>query len=109
MRPQDVVAPRLRWQMIDVIWDGKERGTRWSMAVGRWKNDEDDHWRPVLAQRWDGPPDGIGMPVSTGHPVWFVVPGETYQVLVDSEFVPPEKRSFVKTILGLHETGRTAA
>ena len=30
--------------MIDVIWDGTQRGTYWSMALGRWK-DDDGKWR----------------------------------------------------------------
>jgi hypothetical protein len=76
------------------------------MALGRLK-DDDCKWRPVLAQRWDGPPDGKGMPVSTGHAVWFVVPDETYPRLVDSDFVPPDKRVFVKAILGLDALGGT--
>jgi hypothetical protein len=49
------------------------------------------------------------MPISTGHAVWFVVPDETYPILVDSEFVPAEKRVLVKAILGLDQNGRTAA
>ncbi len=49
------------------------------------------------------------MPLSTGHPVWFVVPDETYPLLVDTKFVPPAKRSFVKAVLGLHNPDSTAS
>jgi hypothetical protein len=98
MRPEKVTAPRNFWSLIDVIWSGPDNGTKWSMAIGRW--DE----RPVLAQRWDGEGNNAkGMPLSTGHPVWFVVPDETYPLLVDSKFIPPAKRSFVKALLGLDQ------
>jgi hypothetical protein len=109
VRPQDVVSPRDRWHLIELIWDGRARGANWSMALGRWRNRDDETWRPVLAQRWDGPGNSLGMPISTGHAVWFVVPDETYPILVDSEFVPAEKRVLVKAILGLDQNGRTAA
>lgn len=104
MRPEKVTAPRASWHLIDVLWPGPEMGTAWSMAIGRWAG------RPVLAQRWDGDGDEAkGMPISTGHPVWFVVPDETYPLLADSEFVPPAKRSFVKAILELDSPDATAA
>jgi hypothetical protein len=104
VRPEKVTAPRGSWHLIDVLWSGPETGTNWSMAMGRWDG------RPVLAQRWDGDNDEAkGMPISTGHAVWFVVPDETYPLLVDSDFVPLAKRSFVKAILGLDNPGATAA
>ncbi len=106
MKPQDVVSPRSSWQLIDVIWDGPQRNTGWSIALGRWN--DGDHWSPVLAQRWDGSGDGKGMPLSTGYAVWFILPDVMYPMFVESEFVPPEKRALVKTILGL-DRSQTAA
>jgi hypothetical protein len=107
MRPERVLSPRGSWHLIDVLWSGPDMGTHWSLALGRWT--DEDGTRPVLAQRWDGEGEAKGMPISTGHPVWFVVPDETYKLFVDSEFVPHVKRSFVKAILGLDQAGSTAA
>jgi len=93
--PRDALSPRANWQLIDVLYEDKH----WSMALGRWS--EGDEWRPVLAQRWNGGEGGKGNPVSHGYPTWFVLPDDTYQLYVQSEFIPQGKRSFVKDILGL--------
>ena len=106
MRPEKVTAPRASWHLIDVLRPSSGNGH--SMVDGHWPLG-----RPaVLAQRWDGDGGGTqakGMPISTGHPVWFVVPDETYPLLADSEFVPPAKRSFVKAILALDRPARPPA
>lgn len=99
MKPQDVHSPRQSWQLIEVLWDGFERDTSWSMAMGRWRDDDDERWYPRLALRWDGGAKGKGMPISTGHPVWFMVPEDMHGLLVDSDFVPLEKRPYVKAFL----------
>jgi hypothetical protein len=97
MKPDKVLSPRNYWRLVDVIWDGPKKGTYWSMAVGYWNDGEE---RPVLAQRWDGlPAESNGMPISTTYAVWFVVPDETYPVLVKSPFIPAEKLPLVLSIL----------
>jgi len=103
VKPQDVLSPRGSWQLIDVIWDGTKKGTYWSMAIGRWK-DDDGSWRPVLASRWDGPGDSKGMPISTGHAVWFVMPDEQVEENLASpnwvkRFISEEKLPLVRALL----------
>src|SRR4051812_22874314 len=92
--PRDALFPRANWQLIDVLYEGRW----WSMALGRWK--EGNEWRPVLAQRWNGDEGEKGNPVSQGFPTWFVMPNSTYTLFVESEFIPDDKRTFVKDVLG---------
>ena len=99
--PRQVVAPQSNWQLIDVLHETED----WSMAIGRWKSDDDGTWRPVLAQRWNGWNGSKGNPISRGYPTWFVLPDDTYDLYVNkSEFVPPDKRPFVRDILRLPKT-----
>lgn len=96
MNPRLVVAPQNSWHPMDVLWEDDY----WSMALGRWRS-EDGNWRPVLAQRWNGEGGAKGNPVSRGYPTWFILPDETYELYADSEFIPAEKRQFVRNFLGL--------
>lgn len=93
--PRDALSPRDRWQLIDILYEDED----WSMAIGRWRDDDDA--RPVLAQRWNGAEGEKGNPVSHGFATWFVIPDETYKLFLQSEFIPEVKRAFVKDILGL--------
>ena len=95
MNPRDVVSPQSSWQLIDVLYETAD----WSMAIGRWKSDDDGKWRPVLAQRWNGSEGSKGNPISRGYPTWFVLPDDTYPLYLDSEFIPEAKRAFVREIL----------
>jgi len=102
MRPEKVTSPRSSWQLVNVIWSGPDseppNKTIWSMAMGYYDGD------PVLTIRWDGETDEHkGMPISTGHPVWFVLPGELYEMLMKTVYVPEEKRAYIKKFLGLGE------
>lgn len=92
--PMEVISPRARWQLIDVLHEDEW----WSMALGRWYEGE---WRPVLVQRWNGGEGSNGNPTSRGFPTWFVLPDDTYSLYLNSKFIPDEKRTFVKAILGL--------
>jgi hypothetical protein len=93
--PRDALAPRASWQMIDVLYEDEH----WSMALGRWGVGTER--RPVLAQRWNGGAGEKGNPVSHGYATWFVLPGDTYKLYLQSEFIPAGKRAFVKDILGI--------
>lgn len=96
VNPREVLSPVSNWQLIDVLYEAKW----WSMAIGRWR-DEEGTWRPVLAQRWNGDEGSKGNPVSRGYPTWFILPDETYSLYLNegNEFIPAEKRAFVKDIL----------
>ena len=93
--PRDALSPRANWQLIDVLHENEH----WSMALGRWKSDE--CWRPVLAQRWNGGAGEKGNPVSHGFATWFVLPDETYDLYIQSDFISEGRRQFVKDILGI--------
>lgn len=101
--PRSVVSPQANWHLIEVLWETD----LWSMALGRWRS-HGGEWRAVLAQRWNGEQGGKGNPVSRGFTTWFILPDETYDLYIDSEFVPLEKRVFVRTILGLPGTKAAA-
>jgi hypothetical protein len=101
--PREVTSPRSNWQMVDVLHEADH----WSMALGRWRSDEGD-WRPVLAQRWNGWQGSKGNPISRGYPTWFVLPDETYGLYIESEFIPTDKRSFVRSFLELPKSGAAA-
>ncbi|MDD3030544.1 MAG: hypothetical protein PHS57_09795 [Alphaproteobacteria bacterium] len=69
--PLTVVAPKTRWQLVQLICNTGQSG--WSLAEGLWDKNE------ALALRWngnDGPNETSGNPQSTGHPTWFIVPDE---------------------------------
>lgn len=93
--PRDALSPRDKWQLIDILYEDEY----WSMAIGRWR--EDNKSRPVLAQRWNGSKGEKGNPVSHGFATWFVLPDATYDLYLQSGFIPEIKRAFVKDILGL--------
>ena len=84
VKPGDVHAPKRRWQLLHVLFDGGEDqpgkpGLNSSLALGRWDN------RPVLAMRWNGGKDNpIGNPQSRGLATWFIVPGLHVRQLLET-------------------------
>jgi len=93
--PKDVVSPQKDWSLIDVIYENR----LWSMAIGRWRTDDNPN-NPVLVMRWNGEKEGHkGNPISRGFPTWFVLPDETYKMFVSSGIIPEDKLPFVKEIL----------
>ena len=95
--PRQVMSPKSNWKLIEVLYETEH----WSMAIALWKSDDDGTWRPVLAQRWNGWNGSKGNPISRGFPTWYVLPDVTYGLYLESEFVPPDKRPFVRDILRL--------
>lgn len=104
MDPRDVRAPRAKWQLIDVLHQTDD----WSMALGRWDSLDGNGARPVLAQRWNGSEGEKGNPTAHGIATWFVLPDDTYELYVNSVFIPEVKRPFVREILGLGGTSEAA-
>lgn len=97
MKPQDVHSPQLRWSLIDVLYDGGEDDGEHegdAVAIGRWDR------KPVLAIRWNGAPDKLGNPVSTGKATWFVLPKWYYPLVLQSEKITADKRQLAETLLG---------
>lgn len=71
--PWNVKSPRDSWRMRRVLFNGGEAS--WSLAEGQWRTR--DGWADALGIRWNGE-DGRrkGHPMSTGHPIWLMVPAE---------------------------------
>jgi hypothetical protein len=61
-----------------VLFNGGEAS--WSLAEGQWKTH--DGWVEALGLRWNGE-DGRrkGHPMSTGNPIWLIVPRELEQAI----------------------------
>ncbi len=89
--PRTVIAPQRSWQLIAVLYENKH----WSMALGRWRNDDDGLWKPALAQRWNGWDGSKGNPVSRGYSTWFVLPEETHDLYLQTRFIPDNLRDLV--------------
>ena len=91
INPRTVISPQSNWQLVDVLYECDD----WSMALGRWKSDEDGSWRPVLAQRWNGWNGTKGNPVSRGFPTWFILPDDTYDIYIGTHSSFPDKGPFL--------------
>jgi hypothetical protein len=78
IKPQDVHAPKRRWSLIQVLFDGGPGGN--SLAIGRWDN------HPVLAMRWNGDDSTapLGNPQSRGLPTWFIVPDQYWRQILEA-------------------------
>lgn len=78
IKPSDVQSPKRLWSLIHVLFDGGEGES--SLAIGRWDR------KPVLAMRWNGDKQNpLGNPQSRGLPTWFVVPGQHWKQILESE------------------------
>lgn len=103
VKPDDVHAPKRRWQLFHVLFDGGDRthpraepNSTVSLAIGRW--DE----RPALAIRWNGTKDEpLGNPQSRGLPTWFIVPDQYVQPILDASDFSDAKLKFARDFIEL--------
>lgn len=94
--PQNVVAPKRRWQQMAVLLDAGPG--EYSYAMGIWDDDK------VIVFRWNGTDASPGgNPQSRGHPTWIVLPKHLYPAIVD--MLPPAKRDLARLYLELPEQG----
>lgn len=81
-KPGQVLSPRDAISEVNVIFDGGENsisvakvkwydeyklGIRWNVALREWDDSEKQNGKECL-----------GMPTSTGHPVWFIIPDDFF-------------------------------
>ncbi len=105
IRPTDVHAPRRRWSLICVLFDGgpsdPEKGAKGhhnsspnSLAIGRWDNE------PVLAMRWNGnETNPLGNPQSRGLPTWFIVPEQHWTQILEAYKLSDDQINFARNFL----------
>ncbi len=81
-KPENVLSPRDTIREVKVIcddgensisvakikWEDKEvTGVRWNVSMREWDDQDKINGKECL-----------GMPISTGHPVWFIIPNELF-------------------------------
>jgi len=93
--PDEVTAPRQRWNLIQVLQDGDEEDKheqRVAIAIGTWDGEK------VLAMRWNGHKDWrIGSPQSRGLPTWFIIPKSLNEALIG--ILPKDNQRLVQMLL----------
>jgi hypothetical protein len=93
--PDEVTAPRQRWNLIQVLQDGDEEDKheqRVAIAIGTWDGEK------VLAMRWNGHKDWrIGSPQSRGLPTWFIIPKSLNEAIVG--ILPKDNQRLVQMLL----------
>lgn len=77
--PKTVLSPKTAIRDLEVLFDGEDGS--FSIAKMTWHGNSD-----VYGIRWNGFTEGDGSinkgaPVSTGHPVWFILPYRVTQCL----------------------------
>ena len=120
VEPKKVTSPRDYVRQVIPIFDGtkeiKKKGLHhtmldnFSLAILQWKDEYTLGIRWNLTMREDQDPDkqnGIkqckGMPFSSGHPIWFVLPKLLHQSVLESlkSFISDEKRKELYDKLGI--------
>jgi hypothetical protein len=82
--PDEVISPKLHWNLIAVIDEGKEGAS--ALAIGRWDG------VLALAMRWNGDrANPIGHPQTRGLPTWFIIPKKYREDILCNKALAPEK------------------
>ncbi|MBF0402134.1 MAG: hypothetical protein HQL90_15385 [Magnetococcales bacterium] len=89
-KPEDVVAPKSRWEPGGVLYNTGQGG--WAVSEGFWDKE------PALGIRWNGDDDSgsHGSPQSHGNPTWFIVPSELEEAIRDAVNKCKDAKSFIK-------------
>jgi hypothetical protein len=92
--PEDVISPKSKWQLVDVVLDKGEREPAY--AIGLWER------RRRIAFRWNGNAKSpLGNPQSRGLPTWVILdPALDAAVLRLVEEDNPEKVAIMRAFLG---------
>jgi hypothetical protein len=96
-KPDEVVAPKSRWELKKVICNTGQGG--WAAAEGIWDDE------PALGIRWNGDDDSgaHGSPQSHGNPTWFIVPPELVETVRDLAHKLDDAMSFVECSIDVPE------
>jgi hypothetical protein len=74
VQPQDVISPKAKWRLVDVILDRGENDCAY--ALGMWDN------RRCIGFRWNGNDDqSLGNPQSRGLPTWTILDRKLHQAV----------------------------
>jgi hypothetical protein len=100
-KPEQVNAPKGRWVLNDVLFDGGEGD--WACASGTWDGSA------CIAIRYNGfnndgtsnPPSPVGTPNARGYPTWFILPEPLHQPTLELVEIPEAKRRRAKALLGI--------
>lgn len=103
VKPDEVLAPKRRWQLFHVLFDGGNRthpraepNSAVSLAIGRWDG------RPALAMRWNGTADEpLGNPQSRGLATWFIVPDQYVEAILKATDISDSRLEFARDFLDL--------
>jgi hypothetical protein len=95
IHPADVISPKTRWHLFDVILDRGEGECAY--ALGTWDGDR------RIGFRWNGNTvDGpLGNPQSRGLPTWTILDPALHDAVL--ALLAPEKQILTKRFLGLRD------
>ena len=92
VEPQDVVSPRARWKLIDVLRN--EGPGEVAYALGEWDGE------PSIGMRWNGDDEHpIGNPQSRGLPTWTMVEERMHLPIIQT--LREDKQILATTLLGI--------
>jgi len=94
--PEQVISPKLHWNLIAVIDEGREGSS--ALAIGRWDG------QLVLAMRWNGDRSNpIGHPQTRGLPTWFIIPKKYREDILNNKSLAAEKLTLARGFFPLGE------
>lgn len=93
VKPEDVVSPKNRWKLREVLIDTGEGGH--ALAFGLFDGEF------ALCTRWNGDDGGLGSPQSRGLPTWHVLPAIYHEGILNLDVISPEQRQRIKTLLNI--------
>ena len=104
IKPEDVLSPKSRWIMKEIIRDDGEGEC--SYAMGWW--DTDIHNKQdcdkVIVFRWNGTSDKPkGAPISSTHPIWIVLSNSLYGSIIDTIATARVPASKIRKFLNLDD------
>lgn len=93
VKPADVISPKARWSLIDVLLDRGEGECAY--ALGIWDGQR------RIGFRWNGTSENeLGNPQSRGLPTWTMLDEELHREILEQ--LPIEKRGIARSFLDIN-------